>query len=127
MEASNEFMYEEYKVIKEKLEKILGITITDEAINNAIEVYNENRATMRLFSDVAAMYPQIIKPSVRHAVIKARQFRIKLNIQRKLKNLSLSFLHSLLYHSRAKRLFLQVSRQNLTKFLIYSMNSVSLS
>ena len=62
-------MYEEYKVIKEKLEKILAITITDEAINNAIEVYNENRATMRLFSDVAAMYPQIIKPSVRHAVI----------------------------------------------------------
>ena len=31
--------YEEYKVIKEKLEKILGITITDEAINNAINAF----------------------------------------------------------------------------------------
>ena len=87
MEASNEFMYEEYKVIKEKLEKILGITITDEAINNAIEVYNENRATMRLFSDVAAMYPQIIKPSVRHAVIKARQFMDKAEHTKKVKEL----------------------------------------
>lgn len=77
MEASNVYMAEEYKVVKEKLEKILGITITDDAINAAIDVYNENRATMRLFSDVAAMYPQLIKPSARHAVIKARQFMDK--------------------------------------------------
>lgn len=77
IEASNTFMVKEYQVIREKLEKILGITITDEAINNAIEVYNENRAVMRLFSDVVAMYPQVIDPIKRHAVIKARQFMDK--------------------------------------------------
>lgn len=77
IEASNTFMVEEYKVIREKLEKILGVKITDEAINNAIEVYNENRAVMRLFSDVVAMYPQVVDPIKRHAVIKARQFMDK--------------------------------------------------
>ena len=77
MEASNVYMVGEYKCIKEKLENILGVTITDDAINAAIDVYNENRAVMRLFSDVAAMYPQVITPVKRHAVIKARQFMDK--------------------------------------------------
>ncbi|MCJ7856505.1 2-hydroxyacyl-CoA dehydratase family protein [Lachnospiraceae bacterium NSJ-143] len=77
MEASNVFMVEEYKYVRKSLEDILNVTITDEAINEAIEVYNENRAVMRMFCDVAAMYPQVITPVKRHAVIKARQFMDK--------------------------------------------------
>lgn len=86
-EASNVFMTAEYKVIKEKLEKLLGITITDEAINKAIDVYNENRSVMRMFCEVAAMYPQVIDPVKRHAVIKARQFMDKAEHTKKVKEL----------------------------------------
>jgi len=92
MEASNTFMVAEYAYVKEELEKVLGLTITDEAINAAIEVYNENRATMRLFSDVAAMYPQIITPKKRHAVIKARQFMDKAEHTKMVKELIVELL-----------------------------------
>ncbi|MCI1930926.1 MAG: 2-hydroxyacyl-CoA dehydratase family protein [Clostridia bacterium] len=86
-EASNTFMTEEYKFVKTKLEKILGITITDEAINKAIDVYNENRAVMRMFCEVAAMYPQVFDPVKRHTVIKARQFMDKAEHTKKVKEL----------------------------------------
>ncbi|WP_052219623.1 2-hydroxyacyl-CoA dehydratase subunit D, partial [Clostridium homopropionicum] len=77
IEAANKFLVEEFKLVREKLEKILNTEITDEALNRSIEIYNENRRTMREFSDVAAEYPNIIDPIKRHAVIKARYFMEK--------------------------------------------------
>lgn len=77
LDSSNVFLVEEYKIIRTKLEDILGVKITDEAINKSIEVYNENRAVMREFSKVAAEYPQFVDPIKRHAVIKARYFMDK--------------------------------------------------
>lgn len=77
LEVSNMFLVEEFKLVRQKLERILNIQITDEALNNSIEIYNENRQVMREFSDLAAEYPQIIDPSKRHAVIKARWFMEK--------------------------------------------------
>lgn len=77
LEASNKFLVEEYKIIKTKLEKIVGETITNAAIEESIKVYNENRAIMREFVKVAADYPQIIDPVARHAVFKARMFMEK--------------------------------------------------
>lgn len=75
--SANVFLVEEYKIIRSKLETILGVKITDEAINAAIDVYNENRKVMREFTEVAAQYPQVIDPAKRHAVIKARFFMDK--------------------------------------------------
>ena len=77
LESANRFLVEEYKILKGKLEAILGETITDEAISASIAVYNENRQVMREFSDVAGQYPHIIDPVKRHAVIKARFFMEK--------------------------------------------------
>jgi len=77
IEAANKFLVEEFKLVREKLEKILNTEITDEALNRSIEIYNENRKTMREFSDVVAEYPNIIDPIKRHAVIKARYFMEK--------------------------------------------------
>ncbi|MCY6355550.1 2-hydroxyacyl-CoA dehydratase subunit D [Clostridium sp. ZS2-4] len=77
LEASNAFLAEEFRLVREKLEKILNVEITDEAINNSIEVYNENRRAMREFSDLAAEYPQVIDPIKRHAVMKSRHFMEK--------------------------------------------------
>ena len=75
--ASNVFAMEEYKIVKEKLEGILGVTITTDAIRKSIVVYNENRAVCREFSDVCAQYAGLITPSQRHAVFKARWFMEK--------------------------------------------------
>jgi len=77
IEAANVFTKGEYEVVKEKLEKILDVKITDEALSNSIKVYNENRRTMREFSDLAAEYPNVITAVKRHAVIKARHFMEK--------------------------------------------------
>ena len=72
--SANTFLVEEYKLVRQRLEEALGVKITDEAINEAIEVYNENRQATRKFLEVAASYPQIITPVVRHAIMKSRFF-----------------------------------------------------
>ncbi len=77
IEAANGFLAEEYRIIRDKLENILNVKITDEAIDKAIEVYNENRATMREFVKVVAEYPHVICPVGRHTVLKARYFMDK--------------------------------------------------
>lgn len=77
IEAANAFLVEEYKILRAKLEHLLGVKITDEAIQKSIEIYNENRAVMREFSKACALYPDVIDPIVRHGVIKARWFMEK--------------------------------------------------
>jgi benzoyl-CoA reductase/2-hydroxyglutaryl-CoA dehydratase subunit BcrC/BadD/HgdB len=57
--------------------QIFGRTPSDEAIENSIEIYNENRRTMRDFCEVASDHPEIIDPVKRHAVIKSRFFMDK--------------------------------------------------
>lgn len=76
-DAANVFAREEFNIVKEKLEDILDVHISNKAIKNSIAVYNENRATCREFSDVAAEYAAVVTPSDRHAVIKARWFMEK--------------------------------------------------
>lgn len=76
-DAANVFAREEFNIIKEKLEDILDVHISNKAIKNSIAVYNENRAACREFSDVAAEYAAVVTPSDRHAVIKARWFMEK--------------------------------------------------
>ena len=76
-DAANVFAREEFNIVKEKLEDILDVHISNKAITNSIAVYNENRAVCREFSDVAAEYAAVVTPSDRHAVIKARWFMEK--------------------------------------------------
>ena len=77
IEAAVTFLKAEYDHVRKELERILGVTITDMALQEAIRVYNENRQVMREFCDVAALYPQIFTPVKRHDVIKARWFMDK--------------------------------------------------
>ena len=76
-DAANVFAREEFNIVKEKLEDILDVHISNKAIKNSIAVYNENRAACREFSDVAAEYAAVVTPSDRHAVIKPRWFMEK--------------------------------------------------
>ncbi|HZD48455.1 MAG TPA: 2-hydroxyacyl-CoA dehydratase family protein, partial [Silvibacterium sp.] len=75
--AANDFLVAEYDLVRSKLEKILNTKIGDAAVENSIEVYNDNRRTMRDFCDAAADHPEIIDPIKRHAVIKSRFFMDK--------------------------------------------------
>ena len=75
--GSDIYMEQEYLTIRDRLEQILNIKIANEDVSSAIEVYNENRSVMRLFTEIAAQYPQLIDPITRHAVIKSRQFMDK--------------------------------------------------
>lgn len=77
LESANRFLVTEYEIVKKKLEEILKVRIRDEDITRSIEIYNENRRTMREFSDVAAEHPELIDPVKRHIVMKSRWFMEK--------------------------------------------------
>lgn len=77
LEGANSFLATEYRLLKEKLEKLLGVKISDEAINKSIEVYNENRRTMRKFTEIAAKHPNCIDPIDRHIIIISRWYMDK--------------------------------------------------
>ncbi len=49
MEAGKEFLKSQYKMNIEQLERISGNKITDEAIEKAIEIYDEHRKIMNEF------------------------------------------------------------------------------
>lgn len=77
LEAANRFLEREYAILKEKLEDITGVKMTNAALERSIQIYNENRAAMREFSALAARCPQVISAVDRHAVFKARLFMEK--------------------------------------------------
>lgn len=75
--AAVPFLVEEYRLLTYKLEQVLKVRIGEEAIQNAIEIYNANRKVMREFSDLATQHLDLITPAARHAVIKARWYMDK--------------------------------------------------
>ncbi|EFW38401.1 2-hydroxyacyl-CoA dehydratase subunit D [Treponema phagedenis] len=66
-----------FKKAKEELEKICGVTVTDENLKKAFKVYNENRSEKRKFIKLAATHPQTIKASDRCYVLKSSYFMLK--------------------------------------------------
>ncbi len=77
IEGGVQFLVSQYENIRKKLEKIAGHEISDEAISNSIDIYNEYRKVMREFSTVACKYPEIITPAKRHLVMKSAFFMDK--------------------------------------------------
>lgn len=77
IDAAVPFLVAEYQQLADWLENTLKVKITDQAINDSIDVYNENRALMREFCKLAADRPRTIDPVKRHAVIKSRWFMEK--------------------------------------------------
>ena len=75
--GSQEYLIAEYKRVRSELEKITGVLITETAIEQAYELYEEYRAVMREFTEVAAKYPQTIDAKKRHLIIKAGYYMDK--------------------------------------------------
>ncbi|WP_455129682.1 2-hydroxyacyl-CoA dehydratase subunit D [Pseudoramibacter alactolyticus] len=68
------FLAHEYRMVRKKLEILLDVKITDEALDGSIKDYNDCRQTMRTFGRVAAHHLDIITPTIRHLIIKAYYF-----------------------------------------------------
>ncbi len=67
--ASVPYLAGEYAMIRDRLSEILGVEITDQAIQDSLEVYDRHNAVMREFSALAGLYQ--ISPVDRHAVMKS--------------------------------------------------------
>jgi len=76
-EGAYAFLYKQYEGIKQKLENISGKNISEEALAESIEVYNEHNRVMREFVEIAGMYPSEISPKNRSYVIKSGYFMDK--------------------------------------------------
>lgn len=74
IKAGIEFTASQFRKIRRQLEGIAGVQITDKAIAEAIEIYNENRQAILQFSKVAAKHPKEISLQTRSAILKAGYF-----------------------------------------------------
>lgn len=74
IEGANTYLVKEYEWVKAELERIIGRKISTESIKESVKIYNENRKIMREFVEIAAQYPHIIDPVVRHNIMKSRWF-----------------------------------------------------
>ncbi|GAA0228714.1 (R)-2-hydroxyisocaproyl-CoA dehydratase subunit beta [Metaclostridioides mangenotii] len=77
LESGVKYLVNEYKNIKTKLEEICGHEITEEKLQESIEVYNEHRKVMQEFVELSPKYANTIKPSVRNLIIKSGFFMKK--------------------------------------------------
>lgn len=77
LEGGVEYLVSEYKHVKEKIEEIRGKEITEEELQNSIEIYNEHRKTMREFVRQAADHSNTINNYERNLVIKSGFFMRK--------------------------------------------------
>ncbi|MEG0919461.1 MAG: 2-hydroxyacyl-CoA dehydratase family protein [Anaerovoracaceae bacterium] len=74
LECGLEFNTVNYGKVKAQLEKIAGKEITEDALENAIKVFNAQKRKLQEFVKVAAKYPHIITPAKRNLVIKSGQY-----------------------------------------------------
>ncbi len=71
------FTIEQYQKIKKSLEEISGFVITDDALKDAILVYNESRKARRKFIELAGKHPDLVQLRQRSAVLKSANFMLK--------------------------------------------------
>ena len=77
IEAGIKYLMSEYESIKNRLEEISGVIVTDQRLEKSIEVYNNHRKIMREFSDLAATHSNTISPYKRNLIIKSGFFMLK--------------------------------------------------
>lgn len=68
------YLKEEFRRVKGEVEKLAGHSISDSDLEEAWDLYEAYRETMRRFSETAAEYPQIIGAKTRHLILKAGWF-----------------------------------------------------
>jgi len=74
IQAGVEYLAEEYKSVKKKIEEIRGCEITEAELIDSIDVYNRHRAAMREFTELAATHLNTVNSKMRSDVIKSAYF-----------------------------------------------------
>lgn len=77
LEAGYIYLMTEFNRVKSEIENIKGEKISDEKLEEAFDIYEKYRETMREFVEVAKDYPNTINTRVRHLIIKASYFMDK--------------------------------------------------
>lgn len=77
IEGGIQFLLTEFNHVKEELEKICGHEITEESIEAAFAIYENYRAAMRDFAEIASDYPITLDAKTRHLIMKAAWFMDK--------------------------------------------------
>lgn len=84
---ATDYMIAKFNVMKTKLERIAGVIISDEMLEEAFAIYEDYRSTMREFVEVIKDYPKTINTKVRHYVIKAGFYMDKKEYTAKIKTI----------------------------------------
>lgn len=74
LDCGFEYLIHEFDRVKNEIERLLGVQISDDKLKEAFDLYEDYRATMRAFTEAAADHPEIIGARTRHLIIKAGQF-----------------------------------------------------
>ena len=77
LSAGVKYLVSELENVKKELEKVCGKEISEEAIFNSIDIYNEHRKVMREFVELAALHPNSINNVQRSQIIKSSYFMLK--------------------------------------------------
>lgn len=88
LQAGIDFAVSEFERVRHELEKITGRIISEQMVEDAFEVYEDYRAAMREFTEVAAAYPDIITAKKRQMIIKAGQFMDKAEYTKAIKEIT---------------------------------------
>ena len=72
-----EYLNDELNNVKEKLEKISGVKISEEKLEKSLDLFNEHRKAMREFSRLPALHPNSINNESRAFVYKSAQYITK--------------------------------------------------
>lgn len=77
LESGFRYMIAEFGRVKNEVEKIKGEVISESALEEAFNIYENYRETMRKFVEAAKDYPKTINARTRHMIIKAGYFMDK--------------------------------------------------
>ena len=72
--ASVDYLISEYESLLARMSTITGLKMTDAALEETIQIYNEHSALMQEFCSVANDHLDVITPVVRHNVMKSAFF-----------------------------------------------------
>jgi len=74
-ETAKELWYKEVLLLKERIEKEFGVTITDDGIKNAIKIKNEERGLLKEFYELSKSCPPPITGAEQLKVLYGSQFK----------------------------------------------------
>ena len=77
IQAGVDYLVEEYRHVKKKIEEIKGSEIAEAELKASIDIYNAHRAAMREFTELTATHLDTVDSKKRSSVIKSAYFMRK--------------------------------------------------